>query len=229
MAEGLSVVVMAFNEAASLVEVTTEIRVALEALNRPWEILLVNDGSVDETGELAETLAAEHSHIRCVHHAGNQGLGAVYRTGFSEARESYITFLPADGQIPAVSIAPFLARMDAGVDMVLGTIPERPVPLHVRMLSSCERLLYRLLFGGFPAFQGMLMFRRELVERHVLTSTGRGWTVIMELILRTSRSGSPIGHAETGLDERRSGVSKVTNMRTILSNLRQVFQLRVDL
>jgi len=223
------VVVMAFNEAESLVEVTTEIRNALERLGRPWEMVIVNDGSTDATGSIAEGLASESSAVRAVHHPVNQGLGAVYRTGFAEVTSELVTFLPADGQIPASSIAPFVAAMDAGADMVLGTIPDRPVPWYVRTLSSGERLLYRLLFGSFPAFQGMLMFRRSLLDAVELTSTGRGWTVVMELILRTARRGASLAHVETGLDARRSGESKVTNLRTILSNFRQVLRLRMDL
>jgi len=223
------VVVMAFNEAESLAEVTSEIRDSLERLGRPWEMVIVNDGSADATGSIADGLASESSAVRAVHHPVNQGLGAVYRTGFAEVTSEFVTFLPADGQIPASSIAPFVAAMDAGADMVLGTIPDRPVPLYVRMLSSGERLLYRLLFGSFPAFQGMLMFRRSLLDAVELTSTGRGWTVIMELIVRTARRGASLAHVETGLDARRSGESKVTNLRTILSNFRQVLQLRWDL
>lgn len=222
-------VVMAFNEAESLAEVTSEIRDSLERLGRPWEMVIVNDGSADATGSIADGLASESSAVRAVHHPVNQGLGAVYRTGFAEVTSEFVTFLPADGQIPASSIAPFVAAMDAGADMVLGTIPDRPVPLYVRMLSSGERLLYRLLFGSFPAFQGMLMFRRSLLDAVELTSTGRGWTVIMELIVRTARRGASLAHVETGLDARRSGESKVTNLRTILSNFRQVLQLRWDL
>ena len=220
---------MAFNEAESLAEVTSEIRDSLERLGRPWEMVSVNDGSADATGSIADGLASESSAVRAVHHPVNQGLGAVYRTGFAEVTSEFVTFLPADGQIPASSIAPFVAAMDAGADMVLGTIPDRPVPLYVRMLSSGERLLYRLLFGSFPAFQGMLMFRRSLLDAVELTSTGRGWTVIMELIVRTARRGASLAHVETGLDARRSGESKVTNLRTILSNFRQVLQLRWDL
>jgi glycosyltransferase involved in cell wall biosynthesis len=220
---------MAFNEAESLAEVTSEIRDSLERLGRPWEMVIVNDGSADATGSIADGLASESSAVRAVHHPVNQGLGAVYRTGFAEVTSEFVTFLPADGQIPASSIAPFVAAMDAGADMVLGTIPDRPVPLYVRMLSSGERLLYRLLFGSFPAFQGMLMFRRSLLDAVELTSTGRGWTVIMELIVRTARRGASLAHVETGLDARRSGESKVTNLRTILSNFRQVLQLRWDL
>lgn len=220
---------MAFNEAESLAEVTSEIRDSLERLGRPWEMVIVNDGSADATGSIADGLASESSAVRAVHHPVNQGLGAVYRTGFAEVTSEFVTFLPADGQIPASSIAATKGAMDAGADMVLGTIPDRPVPLYVRMLSSGERLLYRLLFGSFPAFQGMLMFRRSLLDAVELTSTGRGWTVIMELIVRTARRGASLAHVETGLDARRSGESKVTNLRTILSNFRQVLQLRWDL
>ena len=67
MSDGVSVVVMAFNEAESLAEVTSEIRDSLERLGRPWEMVIVNDGSTDATGSIAEGLASESSAVRAVH------------------------------------------------------------------------------------------------------------------------------------------------------------------
>ena len=111
--------------------------------------------------------------------------------------------------------------------MVLGYLNEPDISLVSRILASGERLLYRLLFGPLPRFQGVLMFRRSMLDTLPnLTSTGRAWTVLMELILRTHRAGYRLVSVPTELRPRMSGESKVNNVRTIVDSFRQLFVLR---
>jgi len=224
----LSVVVMTYNEAGSLEAVVHEIHQTLEELGRPYEVLIVDDGSDDGSAELADRLAETLPGVRVVHHPVNQGLGGVYRTGFAQARGDWITFFPADGQFPAAIIGQFAPLMDRA-DMVLGYLPERKRSLLGQALSALERLLYRLLFGPLPRFQGVLMFRRSLLDQFALKSAGRGWAVLMELIIRTSRGGYRVLSVPTMMRPRMSGRSKVNNLRTIWANLRQAIALRRDL
>jgi dolichol-phosphate mannosyltransferase len=216
---------MAYNEAASLKMVANEIAAAVQRLGIHYELLIIDDGSTDETGEIADHLAQESGLVRVVHHTPNGGLGAVYRSGFAEARGLYLTFFPADGQFPASSIKQLLAVMP-NHDMVLGYIPKRPGMILSRVLSLLERLLYRALFGSLPTFQGVLMFRRALLREMQLQSHGRGWAVLMELIIRTWRGGYRVISIPTEVRPRFAGESKVNNFRTIWSNLIQVLELR---
>jgi dolichol-phosphate mannosyltransferase len=224
----LTVVVMAFDEAQNLEPTVHEIAASLARLPVPAEILVVDDGSRDGTGALADRLATAMSQVRVVHHAVNGGLGAVYRTGFTEARGELVTFFPADGQFPASIIEDFHPRMP-GRDMVLGCLPHRHDSVAGRVLSNAEKLLYRILFGRLPAFQGVLMFRRALLSGMELRSTGRGWGVLMEFLIRAVRDGARTESVPTPLRPRRTGVSKVQNSRTVWSNLRQVLALRRQL
>ena len=73
------------------------------------------------------------------------------------------------------------------------------------------------------------MFRRSLLDGAQLVSQGRGWTVIMEFILRQARAGARIKNLPITIRPRRDGASKVTNLRSITSNLRQVLALRLKL
>ena len=223
----VSVAIMAYNEAPSLERVVGEIRQELERLGAPHEIVIIDDGSTDGSGEIADRLAREIEGVRVVHHPTNLGLGAVYREAFRCGTKELATAFPADGQFEPAIIGQFMRRFDEA-DMVLGYIPEfgksRSIP--ARAFSWAERSLYRLLFGEFPEFQGIMMFRRALVDTVPLTSTGRGWMIQMELILRFLKKGYRIVGEPTGLRARMSGASKVMNMRSIASNLRQVFELR---
>ena len=221
----VSVVVMAFNEAASLGAVVEEIGSVLGPSGRRYEVVIVDDGSRDGTGPLADALSRRHPQVRAVHHDTNRGLGEVYRTGFAEARGECVTFLPADGQFPAAIVEEFAALMD-GADLVLGQVAERPGPWMSKGLSAAEKALYRTLFGPLPRFQGVLMVRRRLLAALDLQSTGRGWAVIMELILKASRRGCRLRSVPTPVRPRMNGASKVNNLRTVWANLAQAFALR---
>jgi dolichol-phosphate mannosyltransferase len=221
----LTAVIMAFNEVANLEPVVREILASLSALRVSYELLVIDDGSTDGTGPLADRLAQEHEGVRVHHHHVNAGLGGVYRTGFREARGRYLTFFPADGQFPASIIEAFLPLM-AECDLVLGYLPERRPSRVGRGLSAIERLLYRGLFGPMPRFQGIMMIRTEVLRRFTLKSAGRGWAVLMELILRVARAGFRIRSVPTPVRPRLSGHSKVNNLRTVWSNFQQALELR---
>lgn len=224
----VSVVIMAWNEAATIAAVVAEIGSELGRLGVSHEILVLDDGSTDGTGKIADELSRTLPHVRVHHHGENLGLGAVYRTGFLRARGELVTFFPADGQFPAAILGAYLPAM-TDADIILGTLPQRGRSLTGFALSAAERLLLRALFGRFPRFQGILMFRRELLQSTPLVSEGRGWTVLMEFILRQARAGVRIKNVPITIRPRGSGRSKVNNPRSILSNLRQVLALRLHL
>lgn len=221
----ISTVIMAFNESDGLKKVFGEIQLTLSEMGNSYEILIIDDGSTDGTKAIAEGLAEEFASVRVIHHKTNQGLGGVYRTGFLNAQGDYITFFPADGQFPATIIKEFFSFMD-NYDMVLGHLPRRKSSFLAKGLSKAEKIFYTLLFGPLPEFQGILMFRRSLLKEIELKSAGRGWTVLMELIIRTQRGGYRLISVPTQMRPRISGTSKVNNISTIWDNLKQAFILR---
>jgi len=112
------------------------------------------------------------------------------------------------------------------VDLVLGHLPARGFRDPGAVLSLAERALYRLLLGPIPKFQGILMVRRSVVERMPLTSVGRGWGVVLEMVMRAARAHARIASVATELRPRMAGRSKVRNSVTIWSNLKQAWALR---
>jgi glycosyltransferase involved in cell wall biosynthesis len=226
----ISVVVMAYNEAESLEGVVRELAAALAALTpaAAHELVIVDDGSLDGTGALADRLAVEVGpppRVRVIHHPQNRGLGGVYRTGFEVAEGELLTFFPADGQFPASILHTFHPMM-AEHDLVLGYLPRRSAaPLSIA-LSVAEKILYRVLFGPMPRFQGVFMIRRAVLDSLTLHTRGRGWGVVMEMLLRVARAGHRVASVPTPFRPRRTGRSKVVDPRTIWINLRQALELR---
>lgn len=223
----LTVAVLAYNEKENLRPAALELLGALERLGITHELLVVNDGSTDDTGAVADALASEFAAVRVIHHATNLGLGGGYRTGFTEARGQRLIFYPADGQFPAEILVRFYREMDEqGCAMVLGYLPNHRRPLVGRALSFAERMAYRVLVGRMPRFQGLLMFETRLLEQIPLASTGRGWGILLEFILRSAQTGVAIRSLPTDLRPRASGQSKVENTKTVVANVKQLLLLR---
>jgi glycosyltransferase involved in cell wall biosynthesis len=221
----ISVVVMAFDEAASLEAVVDELEATLLRLDIGYQVLIIDDGSSDDTGEIADRLAGGRGAVEVVHHGENLGLGGVYRTGLFESCGRFVTFLPADGQFPPTAIEKFLP-LSANHDLVLGYLPVRRHSAFGALLSRLERALHFVLFGSTPRFQGVFLLRREVLDAYTLESSGRGWGIVMEMILRTQRAGFRIVSVPTEIRPRMAGHSKVQDSTTVWSNLLQLLQVR---
>ncbi len=223
----LTVAVMLFNEADNLEHSIQDILAVSLPVGWHLEILIIDDGSTDGSDAIAERLAAVHPNIRIVRHSLNQGLGQVYRTGFESARGDWLTFLPADGQIPMSEVLLLLqARESHQVDLVLGTLPGGRESFTGHLLSTIERMMFRTLFGRTPPFQGIFLIRTEILRHLPLHSQGRGWAIVLEMIIRADRTGCRWCNQPTTLLPRRSGRSKVNNLRTVMLSFVQLLRLR---
>lgn len=224
----LTVTIPCYDEVGTLEPFVRSLVATLTPEGFPFEILVVDDGSSDGSEAAADALAAELEPVRVIHHPQNLGLGGVYRTGFAEARGTYLTFMAADMQFPAWTLHHFLPHLPDH-DMVLGYLPDRRDSAVGKVLSLGERVLMKLLFGSFPRFQGTVVFRRELLERYALVSTGRGWGILMEFILRAHRDDVRMISIPSVVEPRREGESKVSNLGAIWANLKQLVVLRAYL
>lgn len=218
---------MAYNEAASLPAVVRGLETALRQSGRGHEILVVDDGSDDGSDAATRLLEQEVPGLRVLRHDTNRGLGGVYRTGIAEARGDWLSFFPADGQFPATNLALLLAHAE-DADLVLGYLKATDSTLGAA-LARIERLLYRALFGKLPRFQGVFLVRVARLRSLPLVSDGRGWAIVMEMIVRAHRAGWRIVSVLTELKPRQHGASKVRNLRSIWANLRQLARLRRQL
>jgi len=224
MAPVVSIVVMAYNEAESLTGVLNEIDETFADGHTVYEVIIVDDGSSDATGRIARASADGTPHRRVIHHETNRGLGEVYRSGFTAATGRFVTFLPADGQFPAAIVKRFLV-LSADADLVLGRVESGNRDAVSALLSRLERRFYGLLFGALPEYQGIMMFRRDLLSELDVALGGRGWRVLMEIIVKSVRRGKTLRSETTPLRPRTAGRSKVRNFRSVWANATQGLSL----
>jgi glycosyltransferase involved in cell wall biosynthesis len=193
---GLSVLVPVFDEVQSLRELHAEITQACQGLDRSYEIVFVDDGSRDGSAEVLDELTERDSHVVAIHLRRNFGKSPALAAGFENARGAIVVTLDADLQDDPAMIPAFVARIEAGADLVSGWKQKRHDPIEktwpsrlfnavVRKLSgvqlrdfNCGYKAYRAecvrelrVYGGFhrflPVFAHDRGFRvEELVVRH---------------------------------------------------------------
>ena len=117
----LSLVVPAYNEEENLPALIQEVTRAMERVGRPWELILVDDGSKDASLSVMRALAGQQPQIRYISFAKNSGQSAAFGAGFQEARGKLIITLDADLQNDPADIPDMLSLLEQGTyDMVIG-------------------------------------------------------------------------------------------------------------
>jgi glycosyltransferase involved in cell wall biosynthesis len=178
----LSAVVPAYNEVESLPQLLTELRAALDGAGQPWELVLVDDGSTDGTGELLRAEAARDPRLAVVRFEKNAGQSAALAAGLQRARGDVVVTLDADLQNDPADIPDLLAAL-AGADVVSG-VRARRHDSWIRLVSSrianatrravlgdkvtdigCSLKAYRRdVLVGLPMFVGVHRFLPALCQ-----------------------------------------------------------------
>ena len=171
----LSVVIPAYNEEANIGDVVRDTLQVLGSLVQQYEILVMDDASQDQTGNLIDRLAQEHPGIvRAFHHKTNQGTNPSLIELFEKACCDLIFFLPADKQILPGSIAQYLSAVEKGADIVLGWRARRADPLHRAFLNWLYRVIMKLALGiCYRDASASDLYKREVLKKIPMESRGR--------------------------------------------------------
>ena len=150
------------------------------------------------------------------------------RTGFYGARNDFVTWIPADGQIPLVELAKILdAWRDH--DLVLSTYRRRDDGLARTVLSRGLRLLLRVTTGLVDRLEGVYLFRRALLDELDLVAAQSAGAIGFEIAVKARRLGKRIGSTEIECAPRLSGQSKVANARNIAQSFAELWRIRRSL
>ena len=209
-AAGITVVIPAFNEAGAIVATLKDLQMALAALGRPSEVLVVDDGSRDETPALAAAAG-----VRVIRHPTNGGYGRSLITGLEAARFDTIVITDADGTYPVNELPKLLAFYDTGFQMAVGartgshyhgSIGKRLLRLVFRVLAeyTCGQKIPDIN-SGFRVFD-----RRPVLARKSALSTGFSFTTTITLLFMLTNLF--VGYIPISYN-RRVGASKVRLLR----------------
>jgi glycosyltransferase involved in cell wall biosynthesis len=221
----VSIVLPALDEEANIARAIAEATAAAERLFADHEIIVVDDGSRDRTGEFARAAADRDPRVRVISHAQNRGYGSALRTGFLASRLDFVFFTDADLQFDVGEIARLLPFAGL-VDVVAGYRLNREDRVHRRLMAGCWNLVVRLLFH-VPirdvncAFK---LFDRRVLEEIEIDSDG--YLVNAELMVRLSRSGASVVEVGVHHRPRIAGKAHASSPRGIVKVFAELARMR---
>jgi len=169
----LSIVLPAYNEEENAASAVEKVSAVAQGLGMDYEILLVNDGSADRTGEIGRELEQRIANFYLVEHYPNRGYGGSLKAGFAAATKELVAFTPADNQFKFDEITRLLERLDEA-DIVSGFRADRQDPFIRRVNAFGWNTLIQLLFGRLcrDIDCGFKLFRREILDHVNIVSDG---------------------------------------------------------
>ncbi|MBK8915597.1 MAG: glycosyltransferase family 2 protein [Phycisphaerales bacterium] len=224
----LTITFPCYNEEANVERVT---RSAVEVGRRiadDLEVLIVNDGSRDRTGEIADRLAAEIPEVRVVHNSPNRGYGGALSRGFREATRTWVFYTDGDGQFDIGELPRLLPLLER-YDIVSGYRRQRRDPWIRRLNAWAWGKLVRVLFGlRIRDIDGAFkIYPRSLFDRIEMKSTGA--LIDTEVLSRAQRLGYSIGQIDVSHYPRTAGQQTGARLSVIVRAFRELLALRRDI
>lgn len=229
--EGISLIIPAHNEGRIIYKMAVEAVQVLDELDHEYEIIIVDDGSTDDTpGEIAR-VTSEFKSIKTVTLAENQGKGNALRRGFEVSTNGLVLFLDADLDLHPSNIGVLLTEMKrSGADIVIGSKrhPDSRLnyPWHRRLYSSIYYLLVLILFR-LPIKDtqtGIKVFRRDALTRSFPRLVCKRYTLDLELLAVAHIMGYSVSEAPIDLTfQREFGHIKFADVRHIIVDTLAIF------
>jgi glycosyltransferase involved in cell wall biosynthesis len=195
------------------------------------EVTVVDDGSTDRTGKIADDLANTDPRVRVVHHGTRRGYGGAVRSGLASATKAFVFFTDGDRQFALTDLGRLTDRID-GVDAVMGYRLKRQDPARARFVAFVYNNVIRVLFlGGFRDVDcAFKLFRRDVFQRVPLERVrSNGAFFSAELLILLRRAG--VRTREVGIPHypRTAGKAKGQQPKVILRAIRDLLRLRLRL
>lgn len=205
----VSLVIPAFNEAAVIARAIAEAETALALHFENFEILVVDDGSSDDTASLVRRAMPDAPHTRLLRHEANRGYGAALRTGFEAARFALVAFTDADCQFDLTDLAK-LTALAVEVPVVVGYRADRKDPARRRFLSWGYNRMARTLLGTRvrDVDCALKVFWKDVLTG--LMPEARGFFVNTEMMTRAHQLGLEVAEVPVTHRPRAGGESKVS-------------------
>jgi glycosyltransferase involved in cell wall biosynthesis len=214
-----------YNDGATIGRLVDDVYEVLSPLVDEVEVIVVNDGSADDSAEVLEKLAAKRPWLNVITHEVNRGYGGALISGFDAARFDWIFYTDGDAQYDAREAALLVPLVTDGVDVVQGYKRGRGDPWHRRVIGRCYHHVVKRLFD-LPIRDtdcDFRLFRRSLVVERPLTSTSG--VICVELVRNFRAAGARIVEAPVSHHFRPSGRSQFFRLPAIAHSARQLLGL----
>ncbi len=221
----ISVFFPCYNEQDNITRVVEQALTVLEKLNADFEVIIVDDGSSDSTGQIADEIAGRKDRVKVVHHRTNLGYGAALQSGFKAATKELVFYTDGDGQFDINEMPPLL-RLIEQYDIVSCYRLNRQDNFIRKINGWCWTKLVCLLFGMKIrdidcAFK---LYKREIFDKIELVSTGA--LIDAEILARAVRKGYRVTQQGIHHYPRTAGTQTGANLHVILRAFKELLKLR---
>lgn len=222
----LSFVYPIYNEVENLPRLLPETRRIAEGIASDWEVVLVDDGSTDGSGQFISRLAAREPRVRAVRHRRNRGLGAAIRTGLYSATKDLVLYMDSDFPVGVEEARTALRQFPPEVDLLIGyRIGRAEGPRREIMSWTYNRLIRRAFALNVRDVNfAFKLLRRSLLPQMRLSSEGS--FIDAELLLEAHRLRARIAEVGMQYHSRVAGVSKAASLRVVLGILGELRRYR---
>lgn len=227
---GLSVFFPAFNDAPALPDLLAKTFETLQRLVDDFEVIVVNDGSADDTATVLEQLRIQyHPHLRIVTHPVNRGYGAALRSGFEAATKEFVFYTDGDGQYDPRELELLLGAAGPDTGIVNGYKKQRSDALHRILIGKTYNWIVRRMFGVRvrDVDCDFRLIRRRYLDPSKLESTGG--TICIELVRQLERNGAPLVEVPVTHLPRLHGKSQFFRFASLARTFIQLWSLYASL
>ncbi|MBD3251380.1 glycosyltransferase [Candidatus Uhrbacteria bacterium] len=217
----------AFNEEENLKRFPAEAFPIFDQLGEAYEVVIIDDGSMDHTANVAQQLG---DRVRLIQHDRNRGLGAAVRTGITDAKGELVITMDSDLTFTPKDVLKLLERYRKGdVDVVSGS-PKlagygKEIPSHRILIGKLSTLVYSIVFGRWlsavtPIFR---LYQKKDLDELTLQSTG--FDINAEILFELVQRGKRVAEVPTMLTQRIHGESKLDYKKEMKRHLRLVLRM----
>lgn len=228
----ISVFFPAYNEEKQIEKTVTQAVKVLNKVAVKWEILIINDGSSDKTGEVAKKLSGKDKRVRVITHSPNRGYGASLKSGFYNSKYDWIVFTDSDGQFDFSEITKLIEKRDTtGADLVVGRYLVRQVPFYRKLNTFLWQVVVRILFGlrVRDIDCGFKLISKKVIEKIPKLESERGAFISSEFLIKAQNYGFKIVEIGVHHYPRVDGKGTGSDINVIIKSFVDLFKLYRDL
>lgn len=214
-----------WNEEQNIERVVLSAIPIAKKIAKQWEIIIIDDGSSDNTLAVAKRIAKKDNHMRIISHKENRGYGAALKSGLTAAKYEYVVFTDGDAQFNFQEVTKFVEKIE-NADIVIGNRIQRHDHPFRHLLMNLLKVWDYIFFGFYfkDIDCGFKMFRKTAIQK-ILPLTSEGAMITTEILAKAIRAKLKIVQVDVHHYPRKAGDQSGGNIRVISRAVKESFVL----